>query len=222
MKKLSMRQAILDAIDETDEQTGRFPNQLLKWGKYIEKEIGSALGYSIKSQLFTLTGCYLTLPDDCYHVIGVFPGDHSTEFNTQYRDMRIPLLYNIDDVSDEIQYVWCPENTTWISPLFWEEIGNELHMINEYEDMIMTLVYHHIDIDVKGYWYVNESHIAAIKKYMIYMMAKKYGWKIFKSDKLLRSSHFEMIKELKQDYSHAIRNARAEDGKESEFERQQY
>jgi len=221
MKKVSIRQAILDAIGDTDEQMGRYPNQLIKWAKYIEKEIGSALGYPIKNELHTITGCYLTLPADCYRVVGVIPGNFVDTLNIQYRDLRNPIIY-IDEVTEEITYAWAPENTKWVAQAFWEEIGDELHLINEYNDTEMTLVYQYIKTDDNGYWLVNESHIDAIKKYLIYMMAYKYRWKIFKSDKLLRSGHVETLRELKQDYSYAVRSARAEDGKESEFERVQY
>jgi hypothetical protein len=221
MKKVSIRQAMLDAIDDTDEQMGRYPNQLLKWAKYLEKSIGSALGYPITSELQNVTGCFLTLPSNCYRVIGVIPGDYTEELNIQYRDLSNPII-KIDEISDEVTYVWIPENTTWVTPVFWEEIGDQLHLINEYEDQDMTLVFQYIPTDEKGFWLVNESHLDAIKKYLIYMMAKKYGWKIFKSDKLLRSGHLEMLKELKRDYNIAVRSARADDGKESEFERVQY
>jgi len=221
MKKVSIRQAILDAIGDTDEQMGRYPNQLLKWAKYIEKEIGSALGYPVKNEMQVITGCYLDLPADCYRVIGVIPGDWEDQLNIQYRDLKSPL-YNIDEVSDEISYVWFPENTTWVNPTFWEEIGDQLHLIKEYEDQEMTLCYQYIPTDEKGFWMVNESHIDAIKKYLIYMMAYKFRWKIFKSDKLLRPGHIETLKDYKRDYSIAVRSARAEDGKESEFERVQY
>ena len=64
MKRISLRQAIIDAVEETDANLARYPNQSLKWAKYIEREIGSLLGYKIKSKLITLTGYYLDLPDD--------------------------------------------------------------------------------------------------------------------------------------------------------------
>jgi hypothetical protein len=221
MKKVSIRQAILDAIGDTDEQMGRYPNQLLKWAKYIEKEIGSCLGYPIKNELFTITGCYLDLPADCYKVVGVIPGDWVDQLNIQYRDLQNPIV-NIDEVSDEISYLWIPENTTWVSQLFWEEIGDQLHMIHEYNEQAMTLVYKYIPTDDKGYWLVNESHLDAIKKYLIYMMAYKFKWKMFKSDKLLRITHLEAVRTYKDEYNVAVRSARAEDGRESEFERVQY
>jgi len=221
MKKITIRQAILDAIDETDEQIGRYPNQLLKWSKYIEKEIGSALGYPIKSALFTVTGCKIDLPDDCYRVIGLFPGVQTEACNIHYRNYNSPTI-KLDEVSDDLIYAWIPENTTWVEPMMWEEIGDQLNTVQEYDAMDMTLVYQYIETDDKGYWLVNESHIDAIKKYLIYRIAYKFRWKVFKSEKLFRSGHQIMVKDLERDYNIAVRHARALDGSESEFERVQY
>ncbi len=218
---------MIDAVEMTDEGLSRYPNQMLKWAKYIEKEIGSLLGYKIKSEMQTITGCYLDLPPDCYHVIGVIPGDYEDQCNMQYRNLSAPLIqddmvedYNLLSRNDSM--LWIPVNTTWVKEMWWEEIGDQLHMIDTFTDQEMTLIYQFIETDQKGYWIVNESHIDAIAKYIVYMYAKKYRWKMFKSAKLLRGGHIETLGELKDDYSHAVRNARAEDGKESPFEQAQY
>jgi len=227
MKRISLRQAIIDAIEETDDNLGRYPNQSLKWAKYIEREIGSFLGYKVKAKTITLTGCYLDLPSDCYRVLGVFPGDFEDEANIQYRNIANPLIQEDTiagaDVYDrDLTKLWLPAETTWVKELFWEPIGEQLHMIQKYEDQVLTLVYNYIETDDKSYWIVNESHIDAIKKYIIYMYAKKYRWKLLKSAVLLRQGHILTVEDLKRDYNQAIRHARAEDGAESPFETEQY
>lgn len=226
MKKLTIRQAILDAIDETDEQLGRYPNQVMKWAKYIEKEIGTILAYPIKSVLFTVTGSMIDLPDDCYRVRDMLMGDHTGEPNAQYLDERYPLLqidnrYNAEPL-DQVEYVWEPEDRVHVHPMMWEEIGEQLQLVRMFNDQQVTLIYEYIPVDDNGYWLVNESHIDPIKKFIIYKFACKFRWKIFKSDKLLRSGHLQTVQILQRDYSHAIRNARANDAAESEFERIQY
>jgi len=227
MKRLSIRQAMINAIEETDEVLGRYPNQMLKWAKYIEREIGSLNGYKVKSKLFTVTGCKIILPEDCYRVIGMFPGDHEDECNTQYRDITTPVIQEEDIIGADVygrdlSYLWIPLNTTWVSPIIYEEITDELHLIKEYENQELTLVYNYIETDEKGFWKVNESHIDAISKYIQYMYARKFRWKLFKSDKMLRQGHLATIEDLKRDYSIAVRSARAEDGKETPFEKTQY
>lgn len=221
MKRVSIRQAMLDAIDQTDPSLGRYPNKLLKWAKYIEREIGSFNGYKFKSVLYTVTGSIITLPDDCYRVKCILRGDWVDIANAHYRDIStLPIV--IDEVSDDLIYAWMPEETTYINPMAWEEIGDTLHLINEYNDTEITLVYQYIETDADGFWMVNESHLDAIMKYLIYNIAKIERWKVFKSEKMLRSGHQIMVKDLERDYNIAIRHARAEDGHETEFERQQY
>lgn len=221
MKRVSIRQAMLDAIDQTDPSLGRYPNKLLKWAKYIEREIGSLNGYKFKSVLYTVTGSIITLPDDCYRVKCILRGDCVDIANAHYRDIStLPIV--IDEVSDDLIYAWMPEETTYINPMAWEEIGDTLHLINEYNDTEITLVYQYIETDADGFWMVNESHLDAIMKYLIYNIAKIERWKVFKSEKMLRSGHQIMVKDLERDYNIAVRHARAEDGRETEFERQQY
>lgn len=220
MKKVPIRQAILDAIDQSDEQIGRYPNQLLKWGKYIEKEIGSLNGYPFKSKMFTVTGTMLDLPDDCYRVVCVLRGDWEEETNAHYLNIAdIPIM--VDEITEDISYVWMPLGSTYIQSQFWEEIGDQLQLINEFDADDLTLIYQYIPTDENGFWLVNESHLDAITKFLLYKIACKYRWRVFKSEKLLRSGHMVMVKELERDYNIAVRHARAEDGKESEFERVQ-
>ncbi len=227
MKRTSIRQSLINAIEETDENLSRYPNQMLKWAKYLERAIGSASGYKVKALTVTLTGCYIDLPADCYRVIGVFPGDFEDEANVQYRDIaniiiKEDTIVGADVYDRDLTKLWIPMETTWLNAMMWEEITDQLHMIQEYENKEVTLVYTYIEMDQKGYWIVNESHIDAITKFIVYKYAKKYYWKIFKSGTLLRQGHIATIKDLKADYSIAIRNARAEDGKETPFEKEQY
>jgi len=227
MKRIPIRQAIINAVEESDNNLSRYPNQALKWAKYIEREIGSALGYKIKSKMIQLTGCYLDIPGDCYHVMGVFPGDWEDQCNIQYRNITNPLIQTDtrtgqDVYGRDLELIWQPAETTWLKEFMWEEIADQLHMIQQFEDQEMTIVYQYIETDDKGYWMVNESHIDAITKYILFKYAGKYRWKYLKGDKLLRQSHLVMVEDLKRDYNQAVRHARAEDGKESPFEQAQY
>jgi hypothetical protein len=227
MKRVSIRQAIIDAIEETDAGLARYENQALKWAKYIEKAIGSKNGYKVKAKTFNVTGCYLDLPEDCYSVIGLFPGDHEDQCNLQYRNYLDPLIKEdvragADVYDRDLTMYWIPVETTWLSKLYYEEIANQLHVISDYDNQDMTLVYSYNETDMKGDWIVNESHIEAISAYVQYMYAKKFRWKLFKGDKLLRSGHKQMLMDLEKEYSVAVRSARAEDGKETEFEQSQF
>ena len=226
MKRVSIDQAFINAIEETDENLGRYTNQMNKWGKYIEKAVGSRRAHKVKAVSQTINGCTAMLPDDCSLVIGVFTGNHEDECNLQYKNIADVQIREDDmrageDVYDrDLTMYWLPLDAVWLAPMAWEEIGNELHLISTFEDYQVTIVYSQIETDQRGYWIVNESHIPAITAYIKFMYAKKFQWNVFKSDKLLREGHQAMIRGLERDYNIAVRNARAEDGRENELERQ--
>lgn len=224
MKRISIRQPIIDAIDETDSSLSRFQNQMLKWAKYLEKEIGSKHGYKIRAQTITVDGATITLPDDCYRVLMLIPGDHEDEANIQYINMTWPNVRSDeeDHEDDDYSWLWRPAETMYVQPYLWEEIADELNLLYEYTDTEMTIVYQQIETDRYGFWIINESHSDAIKKYIKFMVAGKYNWKLFKSDKMLRQGHITFVEQLRHDYNVAVRHARAEDGRETPFQTEQY
>jgi hypothetical protein len=227
MKRVGINLAFEDAIESTEQGLSRFPIQMLKWGKYIERAIGSKRGYKVKAKTFTVTGCSIELPDDFYAVIGIYLGDYEDECNVRYKDINVPSLSedirNNEDVYDrDLTFTWQPLNTTWVDEILYEEYGSELQFVNEYNDQKITLVYSYNEKDLKGNWIVNESHIMAISKYIQFRYAQKFRWKMFKSDKLLRSGHKMVLQDLETEYNREIRNARALDGAENSYERNQY
>ena len=216
MKKVSIRQTILNAIDDTDDNIARHMNMLIKWAKYCEKAIGSKNGYRIKSSLHTVTDGEIMSPDDCYKVWGIIPGDYTDQLNLRYMNLDT-INVHVENVSDDLdfEWVWGDLSTTKLPSMLWEEIGDRITIVDQYEDTDVTLVYQFIEVGEDGYWLINETHVDAITKYLIYMYAKKFMFKNFKASKLTRQSDLFMLKMYKDDYSHAIRNARALDGEES-------
>lgn len=216
MKKQSIMQAVMNAIDETDDSMNKHMNQLIKWARYCEKAIGSLNGYPMKSVLLTVTGSSITQPDDCYKVYKLFLGDFTDELNLRYQDIGCVKI-NVENIDEDAQleYVWQDLSYSTINKLLWEEIGDKLSLADEYDQQDVTMLYQYIETDQKGYWLVNDSHVEAIKRYLIYMIAKKYMFKNFKSSKLTRNSDILMLRNYERDYNIGIRNARAEDQKES-------
>jgi len=222
MKRISIQQPIIDAIDETDPSLSRFQSQMIKWAKYIEKEIGSANAYKFKSVTFTLDGCTFTLPDDCYHAAMILNGDYSEQCNARYLTIDWTNVRQDPRTDEYSDWLWRPAEAMYTNPFLWEEVAGEIQMINDFTDTEMTLIYQYIETDDRGFWIINESHVEAIKRYIKFKIAQKFNWKIFKSDKMLRSGHVQFVAELKHDYNIAIRNARAEDGKVTPLERSKY
>lgn len=228
MKKVSIRVAIANAIEEMDDAASRYQNQMLRWAKYIEQEIGSKLAYPYKAKAVTVNQCLVDIPTEAFRVWDIIPGDYEDVCNLQYRTMNSTIrtderVIEVDGTSKiDITYLWIPQETARVNSLLWQEIGDHISFVKNYDGQVVTLLFQEIQLDEKGFWLVNESHIDAIKKYLFFMTAKKFGWKEFKSSKLLRANTLSYIKDLERDYSIAVRHARAEDGRESEFEKLQY
>lgn len=223
MRKVSINEAIVEAINNTDENLGRYPNQVLNWAKYIEKEIGTLKHLPAYAKKYNVTGVEITIPKDAFDIIGVMIGDYEDELNLRFRDLQTRLAKtdvrpgaSADD--EDLTFLWMPQERTMLNKSRWVLIGDKLNFIDEYDSQDITVVYTKIETDENGFWLVNESHIDAITKFIIYKYAKKFQWRIFKSDKLLRQGHFNMLNSLERDYSHAIRNARAIDDEYSNIE----
>ena len=227
MKKVSIQTAFVEAIEQTDEGLARYQNQMMKWAKYIEREIGTQHKLPVKAKAYELTGCALKEPDDCERVIGFILGDYEDECNLQYRNINTPVIY-VDRVQDTkadtgyVDYIWMPANTTWFSPVYWEIYGDTINFVNDMTGKTVTMIYNRIDTDKQGNWLVNQSHISAIAMYIAYRYSKKYRWRAFRSQKMLRQGDLAMISSLEREYSQAVRNARALDNQETPYEEEQY
>lgn len=226
MKKVNIRQAFVDAVDQTDPTLMRFETQMFKWAKYIEKEIGSINGYPRAAKMYEVTGSIIELPDNCLEVLRVVAGDYEDDINVYYRDINQVLIQTttqtdyIDGI--DVDFIWKPLNATYVSEMFWEQIGNELNLVSDFTEQEITVIYNHLEKNDQGYYIVNDSHIDAITKYIVYMFGKKNLWNTFRSAKMLRTGAIEFVQDLKNDYNAAIRNSRAKDGAETPFETEQY
>lgn len=221
MKKISIKQAIIDAIEMTEPEMGRHMNFLIKKAKYIEKAIGSVTGHPVTSKCIIADGCEMVIPDDCFQIICLLPGNYEDVCNAMYKTIDAVLIQYDETRGEEDIMMWIPANTTYINNLLWREYGDVIHLINEYDNAELTLVYQKIETDINGMWIVNESHIDAVTKFLIHSYAEKYKFKKMMGEKMVRAGYLELLREYKNDYNIAVRNARALDASDSPFEAEQ-
>jgi hypothetical protein len=216
MRKVSFRQAIVDAIEMTEPGMGRYMNFLIKWARYIENAIDSNTGHPIVSKLVIADGCNLLIPDDSFHVLKLLPGDHTSDCLAYYKDYNNALLVQDPTIPDwDLSWIWQPMNASPISELLWKEYGDKIYLTSEYKSQPITIIYQQIETDPEGMWIVNESHIDAITKFLIYKYAMKFQFKALMSDKMVRNSYRELVMGYERDYNIAVRSARADDGRAS-------
>ncbi len=224
MSRKSIKHAIVNAIDETDASLGRYEVQMIKWAQYIEKAIGSKDGYKRIAKAYTVEGSEIEKPEGCVKVLKVLYGNHEDRINSYYQSQERLLVNKTHEVMDGMKIIigWSEAENYIVSELIWDEYGDKINFLNELKGREITIFYNKIDVDEEGYWIVQESHIKAITDYIIYMFAKKNLWKTLRSDKMIRSTELMNIDKLEAKYAKSIRNARAEDGNETPFEKIQY
>ena len=224
MKRISMRQAFVNAIDETDPTLTRYENQAMKWGKYIEREIGSYSGQRLQAKAYTVEGSVIMLPDNCLHVLEVIHGDFEEQVNKFYQNsFELAVNEDVREINDQVEVkLWSPMDQYVVPRMQWEQFGDQLELTTNMNGRTVTLFFMGIEVDSQNYWMVNQSHVKAITDYMIYMFAKKHLWRSLKSEKMIRQTEIVNLRDLKFIYEASIRNARAQDGNETEYERRRY
>jgi len=220
MKKVKLRQAILEFIENTDDIDARQTMVLEKWARKFEKSIGSYFGYKPKITLSEVNGNEIPLPDDCAELVDVFYGDQTDYLlDIFFQNLEDPLIRESEIGVD--LFLWSSLEAYLVARVLWQVHGDTIIVDSDFDTEQVTLAYLSFDTDENNNIIINESHIDAIWKHLKYMVAEKTTWKTFKSDKLLRQSHLEYIKHLKSERNRAIRNARAIDGEPGSREKYQ-
>lgn len=224
MPRKSIKHAIVDAIDQTDATLARYENQMIKWAHYIEKAIGSKDGYKRVAKAYTIDGSVIEKPAGCVKVLRVLYGNHEDKINAYYQDEARLFVQRTEETYDGITVImgWSEAENYIMSELIWDEYEDKVNFLQNLQGREITVFYNQIDVDDQGYWIVQESHIKAITDYIIYMFAKKNLWRTLKSDRMIRNTELNNIQILKAQYETSIRNARAEDGNETPYEKTQY
>lgn len=221
MKRISIKQAILDLIEETDPTVNKSIPLLVKWGKRLESRIGTPRGYNLRFKLITAVNNTIPLPDEAIIVQRVYKGDFTDQEEKYYKELSGHIIetYEIDGA----EYYWASiDGTDMMYEMLWEEWGNEIRLLNDYDGYDFTVIYSYIELDNEGFPIVNESHIEAIKLYLKYKLVERMLWGVFKSNRMLRNNMLAYKEELKRDYKNEVRNARALDSQENIFEKEQY
>lgn len=223
MKKVSVKQAIIDAIELSEPGMGRHMNFLIKKAKYIEKKIGSNLAHPVKAVSVHVTGCQVDIPDNCYTVMSVLRGNYSERCNAEFMSHGTILMVEYDeDIDPSETFTWMPLELPYVRRALWREYGDSIHLVDEFNDEDVTIIFQEIETDPQGMWIVSESHIDAIMKFLIFIYAKKFQFKAMMSDKMVRSNYLQILAGYEREYSISVRNARSEDAREFPYRTEGY
>ena len=223
MKKISVNQAIIDAIELSEPGMGRHMNFLIKKAKYIEKAIGSNLAHPVKALNVHADECSIDIPDNCFSVMSVLLGSYADQCNAAFLSHGTILMVEYDeDIDPPETYTWIPAEFPYVRRMLWREEGGSINLVDQYKDKDITIIFQEIETDSNGMWLVSESHIDAITKFLIFSYAKKYQFKAMMSDKMVRNNYLQQVASYERDYSIAVRSARADDAREFPYRTEGY
>ncbi len=213
-KKVSVRNAIFEALDNIGAQDHKMVPVLTVWATRADIKIKSAYAYEPKNFVFTAKGCSLELPCEIVFLDGIIAGDHGcdcdTLFDTVFNTLGIEKVnpdgsgnFLVVDINDGIR----------ASSLRGKVINNTLWFDHDVNGQIFTLKTRSYYTDSEGFILVNENHVDAIAIYLEYKLAKRSRW-----NKKLGNITEMGIRDLRNDWRIACADARDDDEDEREHD----
>ena len=215
MKQVSIKQAIIDAADETDSTILRDMPTLVKWAIKADQKIGSYYSYEKKITVVDVVDCKAELPDHCVRVLNIALGDYGCDCDNIF-DNGYSGIDAIDTLAGDpipaVVYYSRDDIFSW-KYLDWEIQGNCIVFPMNFDGEKLTIQFLKYVLDREGLPLVNETHLEAISLFIQTKIVNREMWQSLKSSKLFRNTSLQYEGDLKRRYHRAVRNARAEDGK---------
>ncbi len=213
-KKVSIRNAVFDALDNMGMQDHKMVPVLTRWATLADIKIKSAYAYEPKIHVLTAKGCSMELP--CQVVIfgGMIYGDHGCDcgalFDSVYGQLGITKV-NPDGSGNFL--VVDTASGTRLTKLGGQIIDNTIWFNRDVDGQVFTIRTQDYFVDDDGFVMVNENHVDAISTYLEFRLAKRSRW-----NKKLGNISESGIRDLKNDWHLACADARADDVDDSEHE----
>lgn len=211
-KLVSIRQAITEAIELTDEDNMKLFPSLILWAIQAEKKIDSPYSYEEDIVVLNVTGYRAKLPISTRKVVAIVDGDKSglgkEAFFNQWRNYTESTLPYF---GEDVIFRWNIPHASWRPcPLKWKVLDNEITFETDPNIGTITVLLERFKIDEEGLIMINENHTGAIGAYLKWKLADKERYNRFKKLRLTHVDNNYLI-ELKQNWIDARNAARGED-----------
>ena len=213
MKQLiSIRQAITEVIDTTDEEHMNLFPKLINWAVKAEKKIGSPYSFEEDILVLKVTNYKAKLTIATNKVIAIVDGDQSAfgkeAFYNQWRNYTETTLPYF---GEDVIFKWNVSGNSWRPcPLKWKVLDN--YIVFETDPLIatITVLIDRFKIDEEGLPMINENHVEAIGRYLKWQLAELERYNRFRK---LRLTHVDnnYLKDLKSEWIDARNAARGDD-----------
>lgn len=208
-KLISIKNPIVDALDDLGLDHDKFIPVFTRWAEVAEKEIGSWAQYEIKRDVIPITNCTACLPSDAVYVQIALLGDHGTDcadlmnrwcntMNTQTNYGTINNTFFVVDVGSSQE-----GESVGYGTLPYSIQDNKLVFNRNMDGQSVTIQYLRFKKDCDGFMEVGENHVNAISWFI--------KWKYYMRAKKMNSLEYGKMNMCKQEWERECAHARAQD-----------
>lgn len=213
MKRITISKSITDFAEDNDFPLSDIAT-LMKWAINCEKKM-SKYGHYFKCELHTITESYISLPDSVVDVHKIFFGDVTDEFERVFSNSN--TIRMTEETVSGIEYAWSSLNGVQLNELLWEWANGNINFTTNYDGEEVTVFFTELEKNDEGFIIVNESHIEAIQAYLKFKIAEREEFKR-NMGRAADGNFMRYTRELKLEYARKLRDAAAQDTRESNID----
>lgn len=209
-KLVSIKEAFLQAVEDTDENTKKMYPVLARWAKQKDQRIGGFYNYQRRYKLLEITNdVQVKLPESAVHVNAILMGDHMDNVPDVFNGVP---TYNVSTDGNNLTYRWedISDYNNIVACYPWYIQNNTIIFERKPNETEVTIDLLEYPTDKDGFIMVMESHIDPLAKGLIWEMSKKELWHRFRKDRLT-GANMKYIKELESEYRRAVRQIKSDD-----------
>jgi hypothetical protein len=210
-RKISIKKALMNVVDETSEDVARELPLMYKWALHINRKIDSINQLTRSVTVIDVVGCTVQIPAHVEHVVAIVMGDNGC---------CCDAFWNLKDNT----YVWEPVSQisqigvtniyAFVDDLWEGQNDLDYHIQDDkivftrnYTGKKVTLLTLGYEQDEEGSPLVSENNVDAIVKYVKLQMAEREKWKLMKKAVPLNQISAE-INGLRSEVNYYVSQAR--------------
>lgn len=219
-KKVSLRTAIQDALDAMGYEHERENPLMMDWATKAEIAIAGANSNEPKKMVLDIDGCWAKLPKYTAKVFGLLLGDHGCDCNKLFTNFynrygNIPRAvyagaFTVVDDGGGSTFSRCSGSD-------WSIINNSIKFEQAPGIDKVTVDAECFFVDDNGHILINENHVEAISKHLVWRFAMRKRWT--KTDGRSDRMYYNEVNSIRKEWTDLAARARGEDGAPEDHER---
>lgn len=206
--KVSMKQAVLQVVEETDDVYLKYLPLLLKWGKQSYMRINGFTSFPEDIAHLTITDNVARLPMDAVYVEAVFMGNLDLLPGQWASEQVLVDIGRITRNGNQSMFLYTKDYQLNPTKIMWTIQDNQLVFGANLEGQEITVIYLKIQSDPQGIPLIDEEQVEAIAKFIEWKLTEKENSLRFRKGQL-RQNDMYYAKNLKKEYQVLVSKSRA-------------